>query len=119
MAAQSRTLDFEDTQQAIREKWLRYPPDTITGAWLIARSARNDIWRRERTERRHSRLLTHTAYVVDYDGPIIARERLRAASAIIGMDSLLWLARYAAGRRHSAAERVKACRLRQRLEEAT
>ena len=43
VAAQSPTLDFDDVRQSVWEKWLRYPPTSIKGAWLIARSARDSL----------------------------------------------------------------------------
>jgi hypothetical protein len=115
VAAQSPSLDFDDCLQTIREKWLRFPPVTLTGAWLIARSARNDMWRRMHTEKRHRGRMPTAGYSVDMDRRMMARERLRAASETIGAGALIWLARYRQTGHHPVSERVKACKLRQRL----
>lgn len=41
-----------DVYGAAWERFLRYSPRTRTGAWLMAKSARNDLYRREQTQER-------------------------------------------------------------------
>ena len=116
VAAQSPTLDLDDVHQSVWEKWLRYPPTSIKGAWLIARSARDSLWRKEHALRRRTEGLQERAVVVDYTGRLEANERLQAACRVIGRRGVMWLARYSRDRvRHPLMERVKASKLRRRL----
>jgi DNA-directed RNA polymerase specialized sigma24 family protein len=48
VAAESPSLDFDDVYQEAMLKMLAYPPQSRTGAFRIAVSARNSLWRKER-----------------------------------------------------------------------
>src|SRR6266542_283186 len=51
VAGESPNLDFDDVYQEAMLKMLAYPPQSRAGAFRIAASARNDLWRKERRHR--------------------------------------------------------------------
>ena len=67
---------FDDIYQDIWVRFLRYQPETARGAWVMAKSARNDLWRRERV-RRTVPLEEAEALTVELEEIVEARERLR------------------------------------------
>ena len=54
VAGRSPGLDFDDCKQDIWEKFVRFQPWSIGGAWVIARNVRNSLWKRERYRRHPS-----------------------------------------------------------------
>lgn len=118
VAAQSRGLDFDDVKQDVWERYLRCPPRTIGGAWVIARNVRNTLWRRER--RRLHPPLDDVPELADASFPdtIEAREMLQRAYQLRPA-WVRWLLHYGGSSRNgegrSAHQRVRVYRMRKEL----
>lgn len=113
MAAQSKGLEFDDTRQTIWLKFVRYPPQTISAAWTMARHARNSLWRRER-KRLHAdvdALRAEETPRYRIDNQVEAREALRT----MDRKKLRWLLRYIEERNHLKRDVVRAYRIRTAL----
>lgn len=106
-----------DVFGAAWERFLRYNPRTRAGAWLMAKSARNDLYRREQTQNKIKAINMSEGYEVDTDAEldnalaVDARAELLDLMNEVAPDDLEMIRAQAAGRRLDP-ELVEAARWR-------
>ena len=107
----------DDVYQSAMERFERYVPRTYRGAWMMAYSARNDIWRRERKQMKVKRELPmgQSTNLEDVIGP---RATLQEMARVLPRQFFYVLRYIQENRPHSRAERTMVCRYRQQLKAA-
>ena len=108
--------DVDMRGDVVQEAWCRfakYPPHTYQGAWLMARSARTSLFRREQYQMKIMDALPPEP-TFTLDSALEARGRLRELAAQCPR-AFAFMLHFIMQPRHSGADRRMACYYRQQL----
>ena len=111
-----RVDDLHSRRDVYQEAWRRfvqYPPRTYLGAWLMANSARDSLYKRERTQRR-VKDSAPSAPTFELDAVVGARATLRDMAGRFPR-ALRFMLGYIRRTGHSGADRRMAHYYRQQL----